>query len=292
MRDSGSMRVLVTGGKGFIGAHLAAELVRRGHDVHASGRADGDLAAEGVAERLVEDSKADAVIHLAARVGRLAGESDPLETARQNAGVTLLVARACAARGVRLAYGSTSEVYGNRGEPPVPEDDPVLAPPDSVYGLSKRWGEEAALLHCPDAVVLRFCMPYGPGVQPGRGRGAITNMLGQALQRSPIPAYRGVERSWCWIGDAARGAALALESGSPGAWNVGRDDAHVSMAEVARLACRLADAPVKLVEEVDPPAGLAPGHRIATRKLDGLGWQPEVDLEEGMRRTLDWLRAG
>ncbi len=286
------MRVLVTGGKGFIGTHLGAELVRRGHDVHASGRADGDLADEGVAERLVEAHEPELVVHLAARVGRLAGENDPLETVRQNAGVTLLVARACAAHGARLAYGSTSEVYGNRGEPPASEDDPILALPDSAYGLSKRWGEEAALLHCPDAVLLRFCMPYGPGVRPGRGRGAITNMLNQALQRVPIPAYRGVERSWCWIGDAVRAAALALESGGTGAWNVGRDDAHVSMAEVARLACRLAGAPEELVEEVDPPAGLAPGHRIATRKLDGLGWQAEVDLEEGMTRTLDWLRSG
>jgi nucleoside-diphosphate-sugar epimerase len=287
----GSVRVLVTGGKGFIGAHLAAELDRRGHDVHASSRDDGDLAAEGVAGRLIDLHEPELVLHLAARVGRLAGENDPLETVRQNAGVTLLVARACAARGVELVYGSTSEIYGNLGEAPASEDDPVLALPDSVYGLSKRWGEEAALLQCPDAMLLRFCMPYGPGVRPGRGRGAITNMLDHARQLSRIPAYRGVERSWCWIGDAARAAALAVERGDAGAWNVGRDDSHVSMAEVARLACRLAGAPEELVDEVDPPVGLAPGHRIATEKLDGLGWRPEVDLEAGMGLTLDWLRA-
>jgi dTDP-glucose 4,6-dehydratase len=101
-----------------------------------------------------------------------------------------------------------------------------------------------------------------------------------------------VERSWCWVGDATRGAALVLEHGEAGAWNIGRDDAHVPMAEVARLACRLAGVPEELVEEVDPPVGLAPGHRIATEKLYELGWRPEVGLEEGMRRTLDWLEKG
>jgi nucleoside-diphosphate-sugar epimerase len=63
------------------------------------------------------------------------------------------------------------------------------------------------------------------------------------------------------------------------------------MAELARLACRLAGAPEQLADEVEPPAGLASTLRISTRKLEGLGWKPEIDLEEGMRRTLDWLRS-
>ena len=89
-----------------------------------------------------------------------------------------------------------------------------------------------------------------------------------------------------------RGAALVVERGEAGAWNIGRDDAHVPMADVARLACRLAGAPEDLVEEVDPPAGLARALRISTSKLLALGWRPEVELEEGMRRTLEWLRSG
>ena len=285
------MRVLVTGGTGFIGAHLAAELEDRGHEAAAVGRRDGDLAEHEAAERLIAAHEPELLVHLAARVGRLAGEQDPLETTRQNAGVPLLVSRACAAAGVRLAYGSTSEVYGNRGEPPAREEEPITALPESVYGLSKRWGEEAVLLHCPDAILLRFTGPYGPGTAPGRGRGAIQTMLEQARRRERLPAFRGIERSWCWIGDAVRGAALVLEHGEAGAWNVGRDDDHRPMTELARLACRVAGAPEALVEEVDPPEGLAAAHRISTAKLEALGWQPEVELGEGMRRTLAWLEA-
>jgi dTDP-glucose 4,6-dehydratase len=286
------MRVLITGGTGFIGHHLAEELRGRGHKAIACGRKDGDLNEAGVAERLIEQHEPEVVAHLAARVGRQAGEHYPLETIRQNAGMTLMVSRACSTHGARLAYGSTSEVYGNRGERPADEDEPLTAPPESVYGLSKRWGEDAALLHCSDAMLLRFTGPYGPGTEPGRGRAAIQTMLEQALRRAPLPAFRGVQRSWCWVGDAVRGAALVLERGEAGAWNIGRDDAHVPMAEVARLACRLAGAPDALVEEIDPPAGLASELRISTAKLERLGWKPQVDLEEGMRRTLEWLRSG
>ncbi|PWU18955.1 MAG: hypothetical protein C5B48_14235 [Candidatus Rokuibacteriota bacterium] len=289
VRDSCAVRVLVTGGTGFIGGQLTMELERRGHAVVAVGRAGGDLAERSAAEQLIEAHDPELVVHLAARVGRIAGESDPLETLRQNAGATLLVARACSGAGVRLAYGSTSEVYGNSGERPASEDGPIAALPENVYGLSKRWGEEAALLRCPDAILLRFSGPYGPGTVPSHGRGAIQTMLDQALRQERIPAFRGVLRSWCWIGDAARGAAIVLERGEAGAWNIGRDDDHRSMAELARLACQIADAPQQLLEEIDPPPGLAADHRISAAKLERLGWRPEVELEEGMRRTFEWL---
>lgn len=269
------MRILVTGGHGFIGAHLCSELARRGHDVHPVGRGEGDLAEAGIAERLLEQHRPELVVQLAARVGTLVGEDDPRGTIRDNAVASALVARACARQGARLAYGSTAEV-----ERTVPR---------SLYGLTKRWGEEATLLYCPEAALLRFSLPYGPGTVPGRGRGAIPTMLDQALRGEPIPAYRGVERSWCWVGDAALGAALVLENGGSGAWNVGRDDAHTPMVEIARLACRLAGASEELVSEVDPPVP-EPPFQVSSARLEELGWKPEVELEEGMRRTLEWLR--
>jgi len=281
------VRVLVTGGRGFVGSHLVEELTRRGHDVGAVGRADGDLAETGVAERLLTEHAPEVVVHLAATVGRLPAERDPAEAVRQNVGATLLVARACAAAGARLAFGSTTEVYGPTGERPATEDD--LPAPAGVYALSKRWGEEAALSTCPDATLLRLSLPYGPGVVPGRGTGAIVNMLDQARRRMPIPAYRDAVRSWCWVGDVVRGIALVLETGQAGAWNVGRDDDARALVEVARLACALTGAPVSLIEETDSPDPAAAVHRISTAKLRALGWEPEVDLEQGMRLTLESL---
>jgi dTDP-glucose 4,6-dehydratase len=283
------MRVLVTGASGLVGSHLVPELEARGHEVAAAGgRVDGDLAEPGVAEELLARHEPDITVHLAARVGRLAGERDPAGTIRDNAVAATLVARACAAAGVRFALGSTSEVYGPGGDGGLGEEAPA-ALPDSVYGLSKLWAEQAALLSCPDALLLRLVMPYGPGVPPLQGKAALVNMLDQARRRERIVVYRGGERSFCFVTDAARAIALLLEGGQTGAWNVGRDDEATPMVDVARLACRLTGAPGSLIEEADPPNPGGVVHRVSTARLRGLGWAPEVGLEEGMRQTLAWL---
>jgi Nucleoside-diphosphate-sugar epimerases len=279
------MRVLITGGTGFVGSHLAEELTRAGHAVVAADRAEGDLAEPGVAERLLQAHEPDVVIHLAALVGRVIGEEAPAETNRQNVDVTAFVAAACAAHGARLLHGSTTEVYGPIGDRVVTEETPLDAVPDSVYGLSKLAAEEAALQFVPDATLLRISMPYGPGTAPGRARGAIVNMLDQAVRGERIRVYRGDERSWCWVGDIARAIALLIERDERGAWNIGRDDDRRSMLEVARVVCRVTGASEDLIDEVDAPTAPAPGH-VSTGKLRALGWKPEVDFEDGLRKTL------
>jgi nucleoside-diphosphate-sugar epimerase len=278
-------RILITGGTGFIGSHLADELTRRGHAVTALGRADGDLAEPAVAAELVGALEPGVVVHLSALVGRVVGEADPAETTRQNVDVTALVAAACAAQGARLLHGSTTEVYGPIGDRVVTEATPLVAAADSAYGRSKRASEEAALRFVPAATLLRLSMPYGPGTAPGRARGAIVNMLDQALRGEPMRVYRGDERSWCWVGDIAGAIALLIERDERGAWNVGRDDDRRSMLEVARLVCHVTGSSEELIDEVDAPTAPAAGH-VSMAKLRAIGWRPEVDFEAGLRRTL------
>jgi nucleoside-diphosphate-sugar epimerase len=128
-------------------------------------------------------------------------------------------------------------------------------------------------------------MPYGPGDAPGRARGAIVNMLDQAAQGQRIRVYRGDERSWCWVGDSARAIALLTERSERGPWNIGRDDDRRSMLDVAHVVCRVTGASPELIDEVDAPSAPASGH-VSTAKLRALGWRPEVDFEDGLRRTL------
>jgi len=99
----------------------------------------------------------------------------------------------------------------------------------------------------------------------------------------PLPVYRGDARAWCWIGDTARAIRVVLERGEEGIYNVGRDDEPVPTIEAARLACRLTGKSEDLIEEVDSPGQSV---RIAADKLRALGWEPEVDLETGMRHLL------
>jgi len=257
----GGVRVLVTGGRGFIGSHVCDALRAAGHEAVPLGRADGDLAEEGVAERLVEAHRPDAVVHLAAA---MPGD----ERLAQNAPITALVAAACAARGIPLFHGSTTSVYAD----------------ETPYAESKRASEAAA----GDATMLRFHFPYGPGQR----RGAIPTMLRQALAGEAVVVYRGWERSFCFVRDAAEAVALLVERGERGAWDIGRDDDRRSLHEVARLACSAAGAAEELIAVVEPPPGPTPVlASLDIAPLRALGWAPQVALEDGMRRTLEWLRG-
>lgn len=306
------MRFIVTGASGFIGTHLCNELRSQGYAVETVDRKAApfpDLRAPGVFAEILDEAlergPVDYVVHLAAKVGRLFGEDDVAETITDNAGMTAYVAQACGERGVRLAYASTSEVYGDLGAKMAFEGG-LMKLPHNVYGLSKRWGEEVCQLYAPDGLIaFRLSMPYGPGLPAGRGRAAMVNFLHQALNRQTIPVHRGAERSWCWVGDTVRGMRMVLEweksrpayswSGPTkrdGSWNVGRDDIAIPMRTVAELACAMTGAPLDLIEDVDAPGRQTVVKRLSMDKLRGIGWQPQVELGEGMQRTLDWIEAG
>lgn len=285
------MRILVTGGDGFIASHLVPELEARGHDVVAIDREFGDLTGDGVFARALERERPDRVVHLAAKYGRLLGERDPWDTVRQNAEATTRVAWECGRGRVPLVYASSSEVYGDLGcEVAAETTRPGLG--HNIYALSKRWGEEACRLYAPERlVVARANMPYGPNQRWGFGRCALLNVLYQALARQPIPIHRGAERSWCWAGDTAAGIATIIDADVSGVWNVCRDDDPRLMRDVAVLACELTGAPTGLVEDVEPPGRQTVVKRLSAAKLRSLGWRPTVELEDGMQRTLAWLRT-
>lgn len=251
------MRVLVTGANGLVGTALLPQLAQ--HDVVALTRADGDLAEGGVAERLLDEHAPDVVVHLAAAVAK----ASVVETVRDNADATALIAAACAAHNVPLLHGSTTSVNAA-----------------SLYAAAKRWSEEAATYFVPGATLLRLAYPYGPG------RGAITTMIAQAVRRDPITVHRGSVRSWCWVDDTAHAIALLVDNQTPGAVTIGSDREPTSMLDLARLVCRLTEAPDDLIEEVDPPYGPTAAERYEDTRLTALGWQPSVSLEEGVGRLV------
>lgn len=290
------MKFILTGGAGFLGSHLAFELEQHGHEVVVLDLQISrwhDLRFPEIVEKMFDEhSDADICVHLAAKVGRLFGEDDPMETITDNVGITALVAQACGLRDIRLAYASTSEVYGDNGEETCDEYNGPFTLAHNVYGISKFFGEDLCEHYAPDNLtIFRFSMPYGPGLPAGRGRAAIINVLHQALHGKRIPIHKGAERSWCYVTDTVRAARMVLESTTGGTFNVGRDDNPISMLDVAHMACDLTGASDKLIQLVDPPGMQTVVKRLATQRIRDLGWAPEVELEEGMTRTLEWVRS-
>jgi nucleoside-diphosphate-sugar epimerase len=253
------VKVLVTGGRGFLGTYVCKALSADGHEAVPLGRADGDLAQPGVAARLVAAHEPEAVVHLAAV---MPGD----ERIAENAPMAELVAAACG--DLPLFLGSTVSVYTD----------------ETPYVDSKRASEDAA----PGATILRFSFPYGPGQR----RGAIPTMLNQARAGEPIIVYRRWVRSFCHAADEARAVAVLVERREGGTWDIGRSDDPRTLFEVAQIACRLAGAPESLIEEVDPPAHIeAVSVELDVDRLHSLGWRPEVEFDDGMKQTLDWLAS-
>ena len=321
------MKITLIGGGGFIGSHLARELVEHDHDVLVLDPASPLIEVDGVqyARRSAPDyldlaAGRNVVVHLAAAVGRVFGEDSPALTIESNASLTASVARWCRLDGQRLVYVSTSEVYGDVGTRVAREDDAsaAWALPHNLYGLSKRWGEEVATLYAVGAArrdveearptaglqIVRPSMPYGPGLPAGRGRATNMNIKDKKEQRERIPTHAGAERSWCWIGDLVAGIRLVVERGQVaesvadvasgwGCYNAGRDDAPVPMLYVARQACFLAGLSEaeaeRLIDVVPAPDNQTVVKRLSTSKLRNLGWSPRVDLEQGMTETRRWL---
>ena len=284
------MNILITGARGFIGTYLSYALVDAGHKVIGIDLKHGDLSQPGLARQIIKSCGPNVVVHLAAKVGRLFGEKDIAKTVSDNTVATIYVAQACAETGARLVYASTSEAFGDNGDRDVDETEHGVLP-HNLYGLSKRWGEEAARLYAPEGLqILRFSMPYGPGLPAGWGRAAIVTFLWRAHRKKSLTVHRGGKRRLCWIGDLVLGTRQIIRNSAPGVWTVGRDDDEVEMLKVAKMACTLAGASHKLIQEVDPPKNQTLIKRLNVDRLKGLGWEPTVSLLDGMTRTYEMVK--
>lgn len=267
------MRILVTGGRGWIGSHLCPELLTRGHDVVSVDRDDGDLARDGGAHRLIVMYNPDIVVHLAARPGRIFGENDVISTIEDNTIASTLVAKACGDTSVRLCYISTSEVYGER----------------NLYGLTKFWGEQVSQLYSPkDLLIIRPSMAYGPNMPTGYGRAALPTMIDYFLHGKIYTIHRDCYRSWIYIDDLVRGMTDVIERGE-GTYNVGRDDDLRSMEDLAHLVRDVLGTDPDLILLGEHDSTITPIKDISMARLRSLGWEPRVDIEDGIKMTANSL---
>ncbi len=301
------MRVLVTGGAGFIGSALTPVLLEEQHEVTVVDNLskgyrrlvpegvrfiEGDLRDE---ERLPEWLRGhDAVIHMAAfiEVGRSVEE--PLLFAENNIinSVRLLDAMRKADIS-KIVFSSSACVYGEPRSLPIREDDP-LGVQSNPYGASKVATEAFMAtynrLYGIDAIILRYFNPYGPNELHEPETHAIPNFIRAAVERRPIPLYWGgkVVRDFIYVDDLARAHTAVLPLSGLQYFNVGSDTGTKIVDVVNEVIGIVGETPVTDLGERqgDVPASYAWSKKLA----DTTGWRAQVSLHEGLERTVEWFR--
>jgi UDP-glucose 4-epimerase len=285
------VRVVVTGGAGFVGSHVAAYLAERGFRVVAVDNLERASAVKRLEEagvplvvgdvRHMDLPPADAVVHAAAYISVDESWERPYDYMWNNAAATARVAKQCAETGARLIYISSAAVYGEPQHLPIDESHSTR--PLSPYGLSKLVGEQMTQMLAPGAAVLRLFNVYGPG-QTGTYAGVVSKFIERAKRGLPPVIYGdGTQtRDFIHVADVARFVEVVLDRGAAGVYNVGTSRA-VSIRELAAIVMRLAGLGGEPLYAPPRPGDIK--HSAAdVSKARALGWEPQMPLEEGLRR--------
>jgi dTDP-glucose 4,6-dehydratase len=308
------MRILVTGGAGFIGSHLCERLLAEGHEViamdnlitgstrnieHLAGRDDFLFIKHNVTNYIYLAGPLDAVLHFASPASPIDYIQLPIQTLKVGSLGTLNALGLARAKGAKFMLASTSEVYGDPLEHPQQETyhgnvDPVG--PRSVYDEAKRFAEALTMAyhntHNLDTRIARIFNTYGPAMRLNDGR-VVPNFIPQALRNQPLTVYGdgSQTRSFCYVSDLVEGIYRLLLSSEHLPVNLGNPH-EVSILDFAHMINQITGNSGGIIFEDKRIRGDPEKRRPdITRARILLGWEPVVPLEEGLRRTIEWFRG-
>jgi UDP-glucose 4-epimerase len=316
--DRGAARVLVTGGAGFIGSHVADRFLAAGSrvvilDNLSSGKRENvprgaelhelDIGSPQAAE-LVRDGAFDIIAHLAAQIDVRRSVDDPAFDARVNILGTLNLTEAVrlspAARRTRLVFASTGgALYGDFATPPSPETSPK--DPDAPYGISKLSVEHYLAyygrVHGLDGVVLRFGNVYGPRQDPHGEAGVVAIFCGRLLDGRPLTVFGDGRqtRDYIYVGDVAAAFVTAAAAPLPPperldarAFNIGTG-VETSVIKLAEMLRRAAGSSARIEFAPKRPGELARSVLAPAKAAEQLGWRAAVPLDAGLAETYAWF---
>lgn len=304
------MRILVTGGAGFIGSNVADRFVELGHEVAvfddlSSGFREfvpskarfyeGDLRGSDDIERAIADFRPEVVDHHAAQIDVRRSVSDPVFDATTNILGGLRMLESCTRHGVKkVIYASTGgALYGEGRQLPATEEHPVN--PEAPYGASKHTLEHYLyiwkLLHGLDYTALRYPNVYGPRQNPHGEAGVNAIFIGLMLEgkRPKIFGTGEQVRDYLFVSDVVQGNVLALTKGSGEMLNLGTG-VGTSVLDIVRELNAILGTKIEPIFEAARPGEIQRIYLDATRAKQVLGWTPTVPFTEGLRRTVDWSR--
>lgn len=314
------MRVLVTGGAGFIGSHLVDALVEAAHEVTVldnlgTGKAanledrldqirfvNGSILDAPLVEAEVE--RAQLVFHLAAAVGVRHIVDEPLESLLVNTRGTENVLASCFRYWKKVVLASTSEVYGRTSKVPMQEDDVRVLGPTTVhrwsYSTAKAIDEHLAFAYASSGlpiVIVRYFNSYGPRIDEKGYGTVVANFIRPSLAGDPITVFGDGTQTRCftYIDDTIRGTLLAAFT--PEAQGLVINLGSTRETQIRELAEMIRDAVGSRSPIVYAPyeSYYGPGYEDTPRRVPDitrareiLGWEPEIPLEEGLRNTIEW----
>jgi dTDP-glucose 4,6-dehydratase len=310
-------RIVITGGAGFIGSHLADRLLAADHEVivldnlstghprniaHLLGNPRFGFVQYDVTGYIYVDGPLDAIYHLASLPSPVDYLRKPIQTLKVGALGTHKALGLARAKGAKLLLASTSEVYGDPAVHPQPETywgnvNPVG--PRGVYDESKRFAEAMTMAyHRYHQVPTRICRifnTFGPRMRVDDGR-VVTNFVAQALRGAPLTVYDDGSRtrSFCYVSDLVEGMLRLMESEEVEPVNLGNPH-ELSILEFAHRVVELSGSASEIVfvtptdeRTKDDPSTRQPNIDRARRLLE---WEPQVSLNDGLRATIDYFRA-
>ena len=307
------MRLLITGAAGFLGSHLVDRCLAEGHEVigmdnfitgspdniaHLAGHERFRFIRHDVTEFIYVEGPLDGVLHFASPASPVDYLELPIQTLKVGSLGTHKALGLAKAKGARFFLASTSEVYGDPQVHPQPETywghvNPVG--PRGVYDEAKRFGEAMTMAyhtyHGVDTRIVRIFNTYGPRMRARDGR-VVSNFIVQALKGEPLTVYgEGKQtRSFCYVSDLVDGIYRLFRSDRTDPTNVG-NPTEFTVRQLAELVLKLTGSKAPIVERplpTDDPKVRQPDITVA-RKV--LGWEPQVSLEQGLVRTIDYFRG-
>ena len=307
------MRVLITGGAGFIGSHLCDRFIAEGYEVlcvdnlltgkadnvaHLKGNARFAFLQHDISQPLTPPARVDYVLHFASPASPVDYQKYPIQTLKVGSLGTLNTLGIAKDHQAKFLLASTSEVYGDPQVHPQPESYwgyVNSVGPRGVYDEAKRFAEALTMAyhreHQVDIRIARIFNTFGPRMRLDDGR-AVPTFIGQAMRGRPLTVYGdGTQtRSFCYIDDLIEGIWRLMNADVHEPVNLGNPDER-SILDIAKGMLALFNGTASRIEfrslPVDDPKQRCPD---LSRAKASLGWQPRIGFEEGLARTIAWFR--
>ena len=306
------LRVVVTGGAGFLGSHLCDKLIANGHRVvcvdnfltgrrrniaHLEGREDFEFLEHDVTKPFEIDGDVDAVLHFASPASPIDYLELPIQTLKVGSLGTHNTLGLAMAKQARYLIASTSEVYGDPLVHPQPESywgnvNPIG--PRGVYDEAKRFAEAMTMayhrFHGVETRIVRIFNTYGPRMRPKDGR-VVPAFIHQALTGEPLTVFGdgSQTRSFCFVADLVEGIYRLLHSETDDPVNIGNPH-EMTILQFAERIVELTGSSSKIVHKPLPTDDPKIRQPDITRAREILEWEPRVPLDEGLGKTIDYFR--